>query len=260
MNWSNRRKLLIFLLVTTVVVSTLFVVVAPYVFVAPTCSDGVRNGTEEGVDCGGTCALLCKQDTSVLNVVWSRAVPVTATTYDAAAYVSNTEVNAALPFVHYRFTLYDTFGGTITTRDGVTAILPNGITPIVETNILVGAKVPVRTRLTFLDDSLNFQKLEKTPLSDIQIMQTDFNNIATTPSLTAHVTNPTDETLQNISWLALLYDADGTLFATGKTIVQTFPYNSSMDIFFTWKQPLSKPARIEIIPVADPFSVVSTIK
>ena len=31
----------------------------------PTCSDGIQNGTETGIDCGGTCATLVKKNLHV---------------------------------------------------------------------------------------------------------------------------------------------------------------------------------------------------
>lgn len=260
MNWSTRRQLVILFLICIVGISVLAFFILPYVFKDPTCSDGIKNGTETGIDCGGTCSLLCKEDASSLEIVWSRTVPVTATSYDAAAYIKNNNINAALRSIRYKFTLYDTFGGVIVTREGSTPILPNSITPIVETGIDVGPRVPVRSRLTFIDDGIVFQKIDKSILADLQVKSTDFSNSTGKPMLEAHLTNPTDKNLQNITWLALLYDADDTLLATGKTITVDFPKESDTTIFFTWKQSITKPTRIEVVPVADPFNALSPIQ
>ena len=31
------------------------------IFIAPTCSDGIQNQTEEGIDCGAICGISCEQ-------------------------------------------------------------------------------------------------------------------------------------------------------------------------------------------------------
>ena len=36
-------------------------------FIAPTCDDKIKNGLEEGVDCGGPCSLLCDDAACVLD-------------------------------------------------------------------------------------------------------------------------------------------------------------------------------------------------
>lgn len=37
---------------------------------APTCSDGLQNGEEDGIDCGGGCPTACAGSTTVTETVW----------------------------------------------------------------------------------------------------------------------------------------------------------------------------------------------
>ena len=59
MSWaSNRRLAYISVVLFGVLAVVLFVGLVVF-YEAPTCFDGKRNGTEEGVDCGGSCDLIC---------------------------------------------------------------------------------------------------------------------------------------------------------------------------------------------------------
>ena len=56
-------------------VSALFCVGIYFVFFAQpaTCFDGVMNGSETGIDCGGGCVRVCAADVAAPRVVWAKS-------------------------------------------------------------------------------------------------------------------------------------------------------------------------------------------
>ena len=65
--WSSKRKGKIL-----IAIGILIVLVILFAFIqyenskVPTCFDGIQNGGESGIDCGGTCALQCKVESNNL--------------------------------------------------------------------------------------------------------------------------------------------------------------------------------------------------
>jgi hypothetical protein len=83
------------------------------------------NGTESGVDCGGSCRLYCSAQVSAPVVLWSRIFPISGSKYNLIAYVENQNIDAAVPDINYEFRVYDTEGKLIGRREGHTFIPPN---------------------------------------------------------------------------------------------------------------------------------------
>src|SRR3990167_9267397 len=62
----------------------------------PTCTDLKQNGSETGVDCGGSCQLACLAQVDPITILWSRAFKVIPGRYNAVAYLENRNKNAAI--------------------------------------------------------------------------------------------------------------------------------------------------------------------
>ena len=92
MTWATKRKLQYLSAVFVLFLLVLFIILYPIIFKKPTCIDNIMNGTETGVDCGGSCSLMCKEKTSDPIIFWSRAFPVVGKTYNLVAFI---EISAA---------------------------------------------------------------------------------------------------------------------------------------------------------------------
>src|SRR5271154_3129598 len=132
LSWSFRRKL-VYSGVTFVVALG----IAAYVWIAffnaaPTCFDTKQDGNETGVDCGGSCSLICANVATPPIVEWARVFQSgSGNVYTAAAYVQNNNGNAAARGAHYVFQFYDADNKLITEQDGVIDIPPVSTVPIV---------------------------------------------------------------------------------------------------------------------------------
>ncbi|HEV7449782.1 MAG TPA: hypothetical protein VGP13_04590, partial [Candidatus Paceibacterota bacterium] len=149
LSWSGRRKALY-----TAVAGVLGLMLAIFVYQAlftapPLCTDGKQNGLEHGVDCGGTCSLLCPGEARAPIVQWSRSFKTDSQTYTAAAYIQNNNSGAGARQVAYSFQLFDADNNLVVERQGVQDLPPIPVVPIIEPNINVGFKTVARTLFSF---------------------------------------------------------------------------------------------------------------
>lgn len=255
--WALKRKLIIFSIIGVVLLLWFFIFILPTFEVEPTCFDGIQNGRESGIDCGGSCSRFCDVNAVPLVFDWARSFEVIPGRYNSIAIVENQNADAALMKISYEFKLYDENNVFITRRTGSTYILPNSKTAIFEPAILVGNRRPVRTDFAFLEQPLWLQtppaaKTGLTPSVSNILMEDPFTN----PRLTATIKNNSRFDLSNFDVVAILYNQDNNAIAASTTFVEALPEGDSYSVFFTWQKPFNEdPVRIEILPQIDVFSL-----
>lgn len=254
MSWTRERKTFI----TFVVISFLSIVgvlaALPFIIKNPTCNDGRKNGTETGVDCGGSCRIMCTQDIIPLEIRWQRSVEVDEKTYDTVAYVVNKNNNAIPASVFFKVIISDRNGATIAEKEGETIILPGAATPLYVPAIQVGDRIPVRTRFEIIKTGPFYTYSNQEFLKNIQVIDHVFDNTTETPRLTLTIKNALYEQVHDVDVYALLYDAEDTLIAINKTYIENIGPRSEEKAYMSWRNPFSSPARFEFILVRDPFT------
>ena len=60
MTWAAKRQLQYLSGFLAIILVIVLIIIAPYLRSDPTCFDGKQNGNEEGIDCGGSCDLICQ--------------------------------------------------------------------------------------------------------------------------------------------------------------------------------------------------------
>jgi hypothetical protein len=257
MTWSSKRKLKYFLETSIVVVGLLYVVIHPYFVENPMCTDNKQNGTETGVDCGGTCQKMCMGDAKDITVLWARSFEVLPGVYHSVAYIENQNVDSGLKKVPYTFKLYDENNKLIVSREGSTFVSPNGRSAIFEESLHTGGnRIPKFTRFEFGTPETFY----KTPAlyKDIQIVEADKNltDLDTSPKVSATLKNGTFIDIGEFEVVAIVYDQFDNAIASSKTIVDQLPKQSSTEVFFSWPTPFSADARkVEIVPMIDAFNI-----
>src|SRR3989344_9594601 len=105
--WSRRRKRIV---VSIIFIAFLFLIAIPAYLLfyrAPTCFDGRQNKDETGVDCGGSCQLLCTADSLPLIIKGDpQVLKLTNNTYEVVALVENPNTNAEIYRAKYFIRLY----------------------------------------------------------------------------------------------------------------------------------------------------------
>ncbi|NVN97408.1 hypothetical protein HXX01_04255 [Candidatus Nomurabacteria bacterium] len=256
MTWAAQRRLQYIGGLFLVFCIILFIFLYPIIFRKPTCFDGKQNGDETGVDCGGSCQLMCKEKISDPVILWSRAFPVVGNTYNLVAYIENQNKNSGVVEASYEFRVYDVKNLLIGRRQGTTFIPPNKQFAIFEPRIDFAQREVKSVSFEFTGP-LTWVRKEPT-LNNLSIfadkvtMGDDMNN----PSLTAVIKNESIYEIPSFDVIAILYDENHNAINASKTVKESLPSNDSMPVFFTWPNALTGvPVIKDVLISINPFTV-----
>jgi len=243
--WGARRQILYYIVGIIILSALGFGAWRTFFYRVPLCSDGIKNGAETGVDCGGTCALLCPDTAHPPTILWARSFLTAPHTYTAAAYIqnNNTAVGAGAKQVHYSFQLLDSNNILVSEREGVIDLPPVGTVPIVESNIDSGEREVARTFFNFTGDSISWSKVNPDSVQKLRISQTGAYESG---RLSATVANDSYDDAKKVTVLAVLFDKDGVARAASKATVAKVPARSTTSVTFTWPQAVPDIIRAEV--------------
>jgi hypothetical protein len=246
MSWAQRRR---FIYIGGIVLFILLFVVLPTVihfYEAPTCFDNKKNQTEQGVDCGGPCTLLCRSQYVPLTVLWSRFSKVDDGVYNVLAYIENPNINAEANNLDYVFKLYDKDGILLRERFGRTFVPANKIMAVFEAELSTGKQIPQRVEFFFPSQAV---WLKQDNISNgLSVSQSVISREDTAPRLSAVVSNKTINQIKNIEAVAIVYNDKGNTIAFSRTIIDVIDGKGSKDINFNWPKPFPETyARTEIV-------------
>jgi Mg-chelatase subunit ChlD len=243
--WARKRQIIIITLLLF-----LFVVVASGISYAvfydkPTCFDGKQNGDETGVDCGGSCALICSGVAKEPIIQFARAFT-SVRGFSAVARIENPN-DLLVKEAKYTFKLYDSTGALIAERKGSTFIPKRKSIPIYEPNIDTKGVTPTKVFFSF-DPGLAW---EKSDYEEPRLVVEDEKLIGekTVPKLLATLFNPGVREVDNIEVISVLYDDAGNAVNASKTIVKNINPNERASLIFTWPNPLPENIRVCAKPV-----------
>jgi hypothetical protein len=256
MSWASSRQIKYFLGVLFALAFIIFLFFIPTIFKKPTCSDGKKNGTETGVDCGGTCSLMCKEDTLDPVIVWSRAFHVLDNNYNLVAFVENRNKTSGVMNASYEFRVYDTNNKLLGRKEGRTFIPPNQQFAVFEPRFDSGQSQIKSVSFEFLSPITWVKKSSKLDTLPIYVNNIIFDNNKDTPSLSAIIKNDSIYDLPSFDIIAILYDANHNAINASKTHKDELLSNNSIPVTFTWPEVLSAfPVTKDILISIDPFSL-----
>lgn len=251
MQWRTKRKL-----TYTIIALSPLLVIAGIIYVAtffpnPTCSDGIQNQGEEGVDCGGVCDRLCQAAVPSLDTVWDRAFLVSDSVYNLAAYIENPNRNLVARDVPYRFRVFDRNNILITERYGQMDILPQSAMVGLEAGVDTNGREISRVDFTFTEQPF----WEEHAIDEVRFdtSNRDFDASGSTPRLSVDVTNVNTRPLRNIRLAALVLDSNGQAVHVSQTLVGELGVQETDSVVFTWRESFPNELgfyQTQIIPTA----------
>jgi hypothetical protein len=249
MSWASRRKGL-YIGTSSLIVALIIGGIGYLIFShTPTCSDNIQNGTETGVDCGGACTRICKEDARTPTVLWARTFMVVPGTYTAAASFENLNKSAYVRVAHYTFQLRDSNNDVIAEREGVTAIPPGRVTVAVEANISTGNRVPVKVFFKFKGDMLVW---ERGDAPNVQVTPDPLD--VTARRETVRVANASGREIDKLPVTVVLYDVNDTAIAASKSIIDRLQKDETETVDFTWPSAFTAvPVRAQVQALAIPW-------
>lgn len=248
--WSARRKSIIFLIVLALL---LIIVGIPAYFFSqnkPNCANKVQDGDETGVDCGGSCQLLCVPE--ILPLITkgdARLLKIATSTYEIVVVVENPNVNGEVKRAPYAFAVYSgTSRQPLKVFEKETYVGRASTFALFEGPFQLEDEGPFRVVFEW-GKNLKWEKSSATkPIIAVE----DLNLIlasSANPRLEAKLTNRSQKDERNIEAIAVLSDSAGNIMAAGKTFVDVLSAGQSAPIVFAWPGPFgSEAVTIRIIP------------
>lgn len=248
LTWSDRRRTMIiagFAIIALLVGSGIAFAV---MYKVPSCTDGKQNADETGIDCGGSCAYLCKANVDAPRVTFARAISSGGRT-DVIAYVENRNRDAETKAAHYAVEVFDEAGVPLGKREGMIDLPARAVVPIFIPGILSGIGAAPRAFVSFDDgtqwrtargDEMSFTVSGATLTQDPE------------PKVTAKIENTSAVPAYGRTAIATVFDADGLAIAASKTVLRQVPAFGSADVVFTWPQPFAGTAvrvEVSVVPV-----------
>ncbi|HRH26228.1 MAG TPA: VWA domain-containing protein [Candidatus Paceibacterota bacterium] len=243
--WAERRKI-----TYLTVFIVLFAFVSTYIYIRyfktpPTCFDGWANGDELGVDCGGSCQLLCPADNIPPIVEWSRSFELAPGRYSLFALVENPNINAIARAATYTFSVFDAENNIIAQKQGTT-VIPAGVKfGILEPGIEIEG-IPARVQFAF--NSISFEKNTDTRQSQLRVSGIRMAEETPSAKVEGFVENVSVNDIRNVEVAAIVYGEDGNAVGVSKTLVDLIPAGGSKRVVFTWNSSFESIARACEIP------------
>ena len=250
-SWAKNRRLLYASIVVIFLVGAIGLPAFFILYKAPTCFDGVKNGDELGVDCGGSCERLCQSAFAPPIVDWTRFQLVSPGKYNIATYIENTNIGGEAIDAPYSIAIYDGKGVLVTEQKGTVTLPPHRNTLAFMPYVDTGKIVPVRAVFEFVSPGPQWHK-SSDALQSLLIVKKDYSEDAVGSSLSVTLANSSVNAIGRISVYVVLYDKDGNAIGFSKTEVDGIAGKGTAIAPFTWPMNLGgKVISIEVLPVAE---------
>lgn len=250
LSWTAKRKILYILSSAIVLASIASLVFYKFYYKAQTCTDGIQNQDEKGVDCGGICPKICSSFFLSPGISWARAEKIGDGIYNFGAYIINPNASGGVKKVKYSFKSYDNDGIPVAERSGVAYIPPHKNILVFESGINTQKNTPSKVVFEF-EPNIKWDKFESK--ENLIIENKNYTEDQNVSSLEAELVNRDLRSYNNIDLSAILYDVDKNVIGFSKTRLDFIDKGGRESIGFTWpKSNLGKVVSIEIIPTLSP--------
>lgn len=229
--------------------------------IIPTCNDNIKNGLEEGVDCGlAACGRYCEPALMPIEVKSSNLLEVGVDDYDFAAEVSNPNRQYGSSLVTYELTLLDNNSQEVTKQDGQFYILPGQqryvIVSAIKTNKEAGS---AQLKIT----GVQWERLDSLEGMDFSVKNKTYTVLGkgTSSELKALVINNSNFDFEKVDIGIILFDDNNKILAVNNTDVRTLLGQAERAIDVVWPFPIQgKVTTIDIEPYTNLYDNLNYIK
>ncbi len=248
MDWATRRRFIIFSIAGAVIVALAAVVLIASLYKTPSCSDGIENQGEQGVDCGGPCPYLCTAQEAAPVVLFTQALSGAPGRTDVLAYVENPNA-AAAKAVPYTISLYDVNQVLVQKISGTVDLPPSSTVPVYVPGVASGNTVAATAFLAIDPSVIRWYAYHETRALPQYGNDAKLGGTVAAPRVSATVRNPGTVMLTNVHAVIAVRDAQGDIIAASSTIVPAIAPQTSAALLYTWNKAFpAAPASFEIVP------------
>lgn len=249
MSWAAHRRFMILLIVGTFVATSLALVLISTFYKTPSCSDGVQNQGENGIDCGGPCAYLCTDLEKPPTILFTNVLETNGRT-DIIALVENKNIDAAAKNVKYDVSLYGEGQIFLQKIVGTTDLPPRTTVPIYIPGMTAGNQKIVSAFLNIEASSPQWFHLSAGSITLPTVMNATQTGTPKAPRIQAILANPMSIKMFNVQVIVLVRDINKNIIAASRTVIPAIPAQGNATAIFTWNEAFSGvPASIEVVPI-----------
>ena len=193
-----------------------------------TCTDGIKNGKEEGLDCGAlACGKACEPAIMPISIISSQFLEIGQGDYDFVAQVSNPNVSYGASRIEY----------SLGSNSGFFYILPGQTKWVVLTALKIpdgieGVQLVIKNaqweKLDMPNNTVNFVLRNK-----------DYHSIQKGTELAAVLYNDSNFDFDKIDVAVILFDDTGNVAGVNKTDIRTFISKTERGFNVVWPFALS---------------------
>jgi hypothetical protein len=250
-SWSRQRRFTYAALVMILLVGTVVGTFLLFFYEAPSCFDGILNGKEQGIDCGGSCVRLCASSFGSPRLAWTRFEELVPGFYNIAAYITNPNPKGQARGVPYHFMVYDARGILIIEHKGKVDIPPQRNTLVFARAVDVGKRIPAKASFEFTG-APDWRSAVDT-LDSLVIGEKKYTEDTTSSSLEVSIRNSSvSRATGPFAVYVILYDIDNNAIGFSKTLIDDIQPGQNVIAPFTW--PFDRDGKvisIEVLPVAE---------
>ncbi len=259
--WARKRKRNILIIIASLIFIVLVFSFFSFKNKKPTCFDATQNGKETGIDCGGACQKVCRDEVRNIVVWWERPFKVAHGVYNVVAYFENQNLDSGIEEVFYEFRLYDKNNVLVSEpRLGSTFIEANKRSAVFESGITTGDS-DAYTAFFKISSKQDWEKIDQSFSYNLfQVGEPILSSQDTTPKLSAPIENKTFFNFTDTPVVAILYNAEDNAIAASRTFIDSIEQGEKKDVYFSWPEPFGDTvSRVEIIPRVNPFISLESI-
>ncbi len=245
--WASKKKLTYVLIFCSALFVFVFIPFLILYHKSPTCTDGIKNGSERGIDCGEGCPILCSVDVLSPLILWQRAFKVTSEVYNVVAYIENPNLYASADYAPYLFKIYDSENTLIAERSGVTFISSKSTFAVFEPGIIIGEKIPTRVTFEFISELL--WKKDTALKPQLTIRTPVLSEEEEHPRIDALISNNSLQPLSNVEAVVVVFDGEGIAIGASRTFIDYLAKDETAPIIYTWPEPFEADIGFCNVPV-----------
>lgn len=221
-------------------------------FPAPTCSDGIQNQTEEGVDCGAICGKLCAPAVQTLQLQLTQAVSLGMDKYDIVVQVRNPNGIYGSSRVPYTISVQPADGSAVQQFSGTFYIMPGQSRFLIEPSVHASGGMPT---IQFQLGEPTWGQVDEKPLEVTFPIKRESYKIGTSHDYEAIVLNDSNYDFQTVDIAVVVSDTVGTVVAVNRTNVNTMSAHEERYFKVSWPSPVpSNTANIRVEATTDLFA------
>ncbi len=225
---------LVYLLIFVIIIGGIYLIIKSG---APSCSDGIQNQGEAGIDCGGPCSPCPWQVQKDLKVNLAKAIETTDDYLDLMAEIENPNSEFGAKKINYVFKLYNAQDKLIQSYEQSSYILPR------ETKYLVKKKISVSevvdyVRLEIL--SVEWKELVEYDKPELIIQNSSVSQQQDLVLATGTLENRSNYDFYEIDLWAVLFDKNSNIIGVNKMGLDTVLSGEKRYFELNWHFPIKE--------------------